>query len=109
VSKSYFDQFRLGFGFVIFEKCVVVFQRIGPIVQETDFIGIDDRLPLAIQIGRSEATDICDERATCARLSQVAMSIATTIVRHPSELAIEGAYSYSHYLKENIHNTLMMS
>src|SRR5271167_5091330 len=47
--------------------------------------------------------------ATCARLSQVAMSIATTIVRHLSGLAIEGTYSYSLYLEASVQNKRVLS
>jgi len=48
---------------------MVIFQRLSAVVQGSNIIGIDNRLPLAVQTGCLTRIDICNQRRNLRRAS----------------------------------------
>lgn len=59
--KVIFHQLRSGLRFVILEEGIFVLQRLGPIVQISDVIGVNDHGPSTVQAGGVARADICNQ------------------------------------------------
>src|SRR5260370_24616069 len=57
-----FDQLRFGLRLVVLVKRMVIFQRLSTVVQRSNIIRINYRLPLAIQASGLTRIDIRDQR-----------------------------------------------
>src|SRR6266852_3814478 len=61
------DELRFGLRLVVLVKRMAIFQWLSTVVQRSNIVWIDNRLPLAIQAGRLTRIDIRDQRRNLRR------------------------------------------